>query len=125
MLKRESEVQQALKELHRVTLEDEDRLLKEAREDKQRLERLATSRDTRIKELQRQLADAMARKVEKAGADEGDAVSLAGFTDLSELQGSQNALDVILGNGRIESAGLAELPRLGLANDAADRMLMT
>ena len=44
----------------------------------------------------------MTRKAEARDGVEMDAVSNTGFSELTELQGSQNSLDLILGAGRLE-----------------------
>eukprot|EP00929_Paragymnodinium_shiwhaense_P003333 TRINITY_DN10380_c0_g1_i1.p1 TRINITY_DN10380_c0_g1~~TRINITY_DN10380_c0_g1_i1.p1 ORF type:complete len:1890 (+),score=519.41 TRINITY_DN10380_c0_g1_i1:164-5833(+) len=87
-------------------LEEQRQLNKTHLLDRERWERIAAAHLQTIQDLQKRIADIDAPKLDRFA----DTASSAGFSDLSDLEGFENSLEVFFGEGSIETGGLEKLP---------------
>ncbi|CAD7938272.1 unnamed protein product [Amoebophrya sp. A25] len=100
ILRRESEINAELKTLHQFDLADMQTKADAMLADREKWERLAKSRESKVKELQKQIRTLERVQEEK----EDDVISEAGFSDISETvqSSSENALDLVVNSAKME-----------------------
>jgi len=97
---------------HEVKVWQQDELagkrqeVKQVQQERQKWERLAGQHLNSLKDLQRQLARIDAPQGLLAATGDVDTASSAGFSDLSDMDGAENSLDVFLAEGEIEPAAI-------------------
>lgn len=112
---REQEIGKDLKSLHNLDVTDLEQRIHVSVADTDRFRRKAQDLQARAQELQKALAkrkQAEPLAMLSGAVERGpDVVSDAGFSDLSELEGEGNGLDVYLTVGRLEERVLLEMPQ--------------
>ncbi|CAD7927359.1 unnamed protein product [Amoebophrya sp. A120] len=107
ILRRESEINAELKTLHQYDLADMQTKSEAMLADREKWERLAKSRETKVKDLQKQIRQLEQVQVER----DDDVISEAGFSDISaDMQQSSenNALDLVVNSAKIEFKVLSQ-----------------
>lgn len=117
---REKAINKDLRAMHRMDVDELGKTIEVTVADTVRCKRLASDREKRIEELQRELVrrrglaetqPGLTRREAKAGDRAPSVVSDGGFTGLTELEGGRNALDFYVTVGRVEERALLEVPR--------------
>jgi len=117
---RERGITKDLRSIHRMDMDEHALQIQVTMQDTERCKHLASEREKRIEELQKELVRrkrvAAAEQMQVAPTTDyelaADVVSEAGFSECSELEASNNALDIFLMDGRLEERALVEIPRL-------------
>jgi len=103
---REEAISKEVKAMQQVELSSKRQEVRQVQMEKQRWERLAAQHLNTLKELQRQLARVDAPQGLLAATGTVDTASSAGFSELSDMDGVENSLDVFLAEAEIEPAAI-------------------
>ncbi|CAJ1458233.1 unnamed protein product [Effrenium voratum] len=112
---RERDITKDLRKLNQMDLEEIGSQMQVTMAEIERFKQLAEDREQRVKELQMRLVKRRDQRLVKPRllGERADIVSEQGFSDLSEVFGDQNILDLYVTVGQIEERALLELPRQG------------